>query len=64
LNTREKPGYENENKNGIIEVKTTLENKKLSEKVNGNDDVCWYGGMKRVFQVINDLDKSDCLPKR
>jgi hypothetical protein len=63
LHTREKPGYENENKDGIIKVKTTLENKKLCEKVKGNNDVYWYGGMKRVFQVINDLDKSDCLLK-
>jgi hypothetical protein len=49
LHTREKHGYEDENKNGIFEVKTTLENKKLCEKVNGNNDVYWYGGMKRVF---------------
>ena len=36
LHTREKHGYENENKDGIIKVKTTLENKKLCKKVKGN----------------------------
>ena len=64
MNTREKPGYENENKNGIFEVRTTFENKKLCEKVKGNNDIYWYGGMKRVFQVINDLEKSDSLLER